>query len=62
MPPSIFSPRSSGEVVVRMMTEGRGFSNTRRELGWEQRYPSWARALKKGWRDPTACFSAAWYS
>jgi len=33
----------AGEVVVAMMTEGRGFSNAKakRDLGWELRYPSW---------------------
>ncbi len=33
----------AGEMVVGMMTEGRGFSNAKakRELGWELRYPSW---------------------
>ena len=38
----------AGEVVVTMMTEGRGFSNTkaRRELGWELRYPSWRQGFK----------------
>jgi nucleoside-diphosphate-sugar epimerase len=33
----------AGEMVVGIMTEGRGFSNAKakRELGWELRYPSW---------------------
>jgi nucleoside-diphosphate-sugar epimerase len=33
----------AGEMMVGMMTEGRGFSNAKakRELGWELRYPSW---------------------
>jgi nucleoside-diphosphate-sugar epimerase len=33
----------AGDMVVGMMTEGRGFSNAKakRELGWELRYPSW---------------------
>jgi nucleoside-diphosphate-sugar epimerase len=33
----------AGDVVVAMMTEGRGFSNAKAklELGWELRYPSW---------------------
>ena len=33
----------AGEMVVGMMTEGRGFSNAkaRRELGWELRHPNW---------------------
>ena len=40
----------AGDVVVVMMTEGRGFSNARarRELGWEPRYPSWRRGFEKG--------------
>jgi nucleoside-diphosphate-sugar epimerase len=40
----------AGEVVVTMMTEGRGFSNTKakRELGWEPRYPSWRQGFKEG--------------
>jgi nucleoside-diphosphate-sugar epimerase len=40
----------AGEVVVTMMTEGRGFSNAkaRRELGWEPRYPSWRQGFEKG--------------
>ena len=39
----------AGEMVVGMMTEGRGFSNAkaRRELGWELRYPSWRRGFEK---------------
>ena len=38
----------AGEVAVRVMTEGRGFSNAkaRRELGWELRYPSWRQGFK----------------
>jgi len=33
----------AGEMVVGMMTEGRGFSNdkAKRELGWVLRHPSW---------------------
>lgn len=40
----------AGEVVVTMMTEGRGFSNARarRELGWQPRYPSWRQWFKEG--------------
>jgi nucleoside-diphosphate-sugar epimerase len=40
----------AGEVVVTMMTEGRGFSNAKakRELGWELRYPSWRQGFKEG--------------
>lgn len=38
-----------GEVAVRVMTEGRGFSNAKakRELGWELRYPSWRQGFKE---------------
>ncbi|HEX6246879.1 MAG TPA: NAD(P)-dependent oxidoreductase [Nocardioidaceae bacterium] len=40
----------AGEVAVRMMTEGRGFSNAKakRELGWELRYPSWRQGFEEG--------------
>jgi nucleoside-diphosphate-sugar epimerase len=39
----------AGEMAVGMMTEGRGFSNakTKRELGWELRYPSWRQGFKE---------------
>jgi nucleoside-diphosphate-sugar epimerase len=39
----------AGEMVVGMMTQGRGFSNTKakRELGWELRYPSWRLGFKE---------------
>ncbi len=39
----------AGEVVVTMMTEGRGFSNAKakRELGWEPRYPSWRQGFQQ---------------
>ena len=39
----------AGEMVVGMMTEGRGFSNAKakRELGWELRYPSWRQGFKE---------------
>ena len=39
----------AGEVAVRMMTEGRGFSNAKakRELGWELRYPSWRQGFRE---------------
>ena len=39
----------AGEMVVMMMTEGRGFSNAKakRELGWELRYPSWRQGFKE---------------
>lgn len=38
-----------GEVAVRVMTEGRGFSNAKakRELGWQLRYPSWREGFKE---------------
>src|SRR6266851_353446 len=40
----------AGEMVVGMMTEGRGFSNAKakQELGWELRYPSWRQGFKEG--------------
>ena len=40
----------AGEMVVGMMTEGRGFSNAKakRELGWELRHPSWTSAHGRG--------------
>lgn len=39
----------AGEMVVGMMTEGRGFSNAkaRRELGWEPRFPSWRQGFRE---------------
>ena len=39
----------AGEMVVGMMTEGRGFSNAKakRVLGWELRYPSWRQGFKE---------------
>lgn len=39
----------AGEMVVGMMTEGRGFDNAKakRELGWELRYPSWRQGFEK---------------
>jgi nucleoside-diphosphate-sugar epimerase len=38
----------AGEMMVSMMTEGRGFSNAKakRELGWEPRYPSWRQGFR----------------
>ena len=38
-----------GEMMVGMMTEGRGFANAKakRELGWELRYPSWRQGFEK---------------
>ena len=40
----------AGDVAVAMMTEGRGFSNSkaRRELGWKLRYPSWRQGFREG--------------
>jgi nucleoside-diphosphate-sugar epimerase len=42
----------AGDVVVTMMTEGRGFSNAKakRELGWEPRFPSWRQGFREGLR------------
>jgi hypothetical protein len=39
----------AGEMVVGMMTEGRGFSNAKakRELGWQPQYPSWQEGFRK---------------
>jgi nucleoside-diphosphate-sugar epimerase len=39
----------AGEMVVGMMTQGRGFSNAKAkaELGWELRYPSWRQGFRK---------------
>jgi nucleoside-diphosphate-sugar epimerase len=39
----------AGEMVVGMMTEGRGFSNAKakRELGWQLRHPSWRQGFKE---------------
>ena len=39
----------AGDMVVGIMTEGRGFSNAKakRELGWELRYPSWRQGFKE---------------
>ncbi len=41
-----------GDLVVQMMTQGRGFSNAkaRRELGWKLRYPTW----RLGFRESVA--------
>lgn len=38
----------AGDMVVGMMTEGRGFSNAKakRDLGWVLRYPSWRQGFK----------------
>ena len=40
----------AGDVVVAMMTEGRGFSNAKakQQLGWQLRYPSWRQGFKQG--------------
>jgi len=47
--PARLARRLAGDMVVGMMTEGRGFSNVKakRELGWELRYPSWREGFKK---------------
>jgi len=39
----------AGDMVVVMMTEGRGFSNAKakRELGWEPRYSSWRQGFRE---------------
>jgi nucleoside-diphosphate-sugar epimerase len=39
----------AGEVVVIMMTEGRGFANAKakRELGWQPQHPSWRQGFKE---------------
>jgi nucleoside-diphosphate-sugar epimerase len=39
----------AGDLVVTMMTEGRGFSNAKakRELGWEPRHPSWRQGFEE---------------
>jgi nucleoside-diphosphate-sugar epimerase len=39
----------AGEMVVGMMTEGRGFSNAKakRELGWQLRHPSWRQGFRE---------------
>jgi nucleoside-diphosphate-sugar epimerase len=39
----------AGDVVVVMMTQGRGFSNAKakRELGWQLRYPSWRQGFQE---------------
>jgi len=46
----------AGEMVVGMMTEGRGFSNAKakRELGWELRYRSWRQGFKEELAPPQA--------
>jgi nucleoside-diphosphate-sugar epimerase len=40
---------AAGEFAVKLMTEGRGFSNAKakRELGWQPRYPSWRQGFKE---------------
>jgi nucleoside-diphosphate-sugar epimerase len=45
----------AGDVAVAIMTEGRGFSNTKakRELGWQPRYPSWREGFRHGLADAT---------
>jgi nucleoside-diphosphate-sugar epimerase len=50
----------AGDVVVTIMTEGRGFSNAKakRELGWKPRYPSWRQGFADLYAEPTAATSA----
>jgi nucleoside-diphosphate-sugar epimerase len=50
----------AGDVVVTMMTEGRGFSNAKakRELGWKPRYPSWRQGFAALFAEPTAATSS----
>jgi nucleoside-diphosphate-sugar epimerase len=50
----------AGDVVVTMMTEGRGFSNAKakRELGWKPRYPSWRQGFADLYAEPSAATSA----
>jgi nucleoside-diphosphate-sugar epimerase len=40
----------AGDVVVAMMTQGRGFSNAKakQQLGWRLRYPSWRQGFSEG--------------
>jgi nucleoside-diphosphate-sugar epimerase len=47
--PKWVARRLGGDMMVIMMTEGRGFSNVKakRELGWELRYPSWRQGFKE---------------
>jgi nucleoside-diphosphate-sugar epimerase len=47
--PKWVARRLGGDMVVIMMTEGRGFSNVKakRELGWKLRYPSWRQGFKE---------------
>jgi nucleoside-diphosphate-sugar epimerase len=50
----------AGDVVVTMMTEGRGFSNAKakRELGWKPRYSSWREGFADLYAEPTAATPA----
>jgi nucleoside-diphosphate-sugar epimerase len=50
----------AGDVVVTMLTEGRGFSNAKakRELGWKPRYASWRQGFADLFAEPTAATSA----
>jgi nucleoside-diphosphate-sugar epimerase len=49
----------AGDVVVTIMTEGRGFSNAKakRELGWQPRYSSWRQGFADLFAEPTAATS-----
>ena len=59
--PSWLARLLAGEMVVGMMTEGRGFSNAKakRELGWELRYPSWRQGFKEELAPPLARTTSA---
>jgi nucleoside-diphosphate-sugar epimerase len=50
----------AGDVVVTMLTEGRGFSNAKakRELGWKPRYSSWRQGFAALFAEPTPATSA----
>jgi len=50
--PGLLARPLAGEMVVDMMTKGRGFSNAKakRELGWQLRYPSWRQGFKEEYR------------
>jgi nucleoside-diphosphate-sugar epimerase len=50
--PAWLARRLAGDVLVAMMTEGRGASNAKakRELGWKLRYPTWRRGFAAPYR------------
>jgi nucleoside-diphosphate-sugar epimerase len=47
--PTWLSRPLGGEVAVRVMTEGRGFSNAKAkaQLGWQLQYPSWREGFEE---------------